>query len=41
MYKNIRKIAAGQGDDYATGYLLDYTNFKKYYKMIAVDFSKQ
>ena len=25
MYENIRKIAAGQGDDYATGYLLDYT----------------
>ena len=31
----------GQGDDYTTGCLLDYTYFKKYYKMIAVDFSKQ
>ena len=40
-YKNIRKIATGQGDDYTTGCLLDYTYFKKYYKMIAVDLSKQ
>ena len=23
-YDNIRKIATGQGDDYTTGYLLDY-----------------
>ena len=40
-YENIRKIATGQGDDYATGCLLHYTYFKKCYKMIAVDFSKQ
>ena len=40
-YENIRKNTIGQGDDYATGYLLDYTYFKKYYKMIAVDLSKQ
>ena len=40
-YKNIRKIATGQGDDYTTGFLLDYTYFKNYYKMIAVDLSKQ
>ena len=39
-YKNIRKIATGQGDDYTTGFLLDYTYFKNYYKMIAVDLSK-
>ena len=26
-YKNIRKIATGQGDDYTTGYLLDYAYF--------------
>ena len=39
-YENIRKIATGQGDDYTTGCLLDYTYFKKY-KMIAVDLSKQ
>ena len=40
-YENFRKIAAGQGDDYTTGCLLDYIYFKKYYKMIAVDLSKQ
>ena len=40
-YKNIRKITIGQGDDYTAGFLLDYTYFKKYYKMIAIDLSKQ
>ena len=40
-YENIRKITVGQGYDYTTGCLLDYTYFKKYYKMIAVDLSKQ
>ena len=40
-YENIRKIAAGQGDDYTTGCLLDYSHFSDTYKMIAVDLSKQ
>ena len=40
-YENIRKIARGQGDDYTTGCLLDYTYFRKYHKMIAIDLSKQ
>ena len=40
-YKNIRKIVTGQGDDYTTGWLLDYIYFRKYYKMIAADLSKQ
>ena len=40
-YKNIIKIAIGQRDDYTTACLLDYTYFKKYYKMIAIDLSKQ
>ena len=40
-YKNIRKIATGQGDDYTTGCLFDYIYFKNYYKMIAVDLSKK
>ena len=40
-YENIRKIAIGQGDDYTTGCLLDYTYFKNYYKMISLDLSKQ
>ena len=26
-YDNIHKIITGQGDDYATGYLLDYNCF--------------
>ena len=41
IYENIRKIATGQGDDYTTGCLLDYICFRNYYKMIAVDSSKQ
>ena len=40
-HENIRKIATGQGDDYTAGCLLDYSCFKDYYKMIAIDFSKQ
>ena len=40
-YENIRKIATGQGDDYTTGCLLDYTYFKENYKLIAIDLSKQ
>ena len=40
-YENIRKISIGYGDDYTNGCLLDYTYFKKYYKMIAIDLSKQ
>ena len=40
IYENIRKNTTGQGDDYTTGCLLDYTKFKKCNKMIAVDLSK-
>ena len=40
-YENIRKIATGQGDDYTTVCLLDYSYFKDPYKMIAIDLSKQ
>ena len=40
-YENIRKIATGQGGDYTTGCLLDYSYFKENYKMIAIDLSKQ
>ena len=38
--ENIWKIATGQGDNYATGCLLDYNYFKNYYKTIAIDLSK-
>ena len=40
-YENIWKITIGHGDDYTTRCLLDYTYFKKYYKMIVIDLSKQ
>ena len=41
MILNIIKIATGQGDDYTTGCLLDYSYFKENYEMIPIDFSKQ
>ena len=37
----MRKITTGQGDDYTTGCLLDYPQFKENYKMIAIGLSKQ
>ena len=39
--RKIRKTATGQGEDYTTGCLSDYPYFKKYYKLIARDLSKQ
>ena len=36
-YDKIRKIATGQGDDYATRCLLNYAYFENYYKLIALD----
>ena len=41
MTHDIWKITTGQGDDYTTGCFLDYNYFKKYYKMIASDLTKQ
>ena len=41
IYDNIRKIATGQDDDYTIWCLLDYPYFKKYYKLITKDLSKQ
>ena len=40
-YDTIRKIMTGQRDDYTTSCLLDCVYFKNYYKMIAIDSSKQ
>ena len=37
-YDTIREIAT---DDYTTGCLLGYPYFKKYYKLIVIDLSKQ
>ena len=36
-----RKIAIGQADDYTTVCVLDYNYFNKYYKIIAIDLSKE
>ena len=41
IYQNIRKIATGKVDNYATGCLLDYPYFKYNYKIIAIDLSRQ
>ena len=38
-YDNIREIVTGQGADYTTGCLLDYSYFADTYNMIAVDLS--
>ena len=38
-YEKIMSI--GKNNDYTTGNLLDYEYFSKYYKLIAVDLSKQ
>ena len=40
-YDEIRKIATGKGDNYATGCLLENNYFKKNYQLITVDLSKQ
>ena len=37
----VRKVSAGQGDDYTTGCLLDYAYLKDNYKRNAVDLNKQ
>ena len=41
QYDEVRKVSIGYGDDYTTGCLLDYANFRDNYKLIAVDLSKQ
>ena len=40
-YRELKKVMIGKGEDYTTGSLLDYGYFKKHYKLIAVDLSKQ
>ena len=41
QYDEIRKISTGQGDDYTTGCLLDFSYFEKNYRLIAADLNKQ
>ena len=40
-YNKFTKRLTGQGDDYATGCLLDFAYFEKNYRVIAADLSKQ
>ena len=40
-YGELKKVITGKGEDYTTGSLLDYYYFKKHYKLVAVDLSKQ
>ena len=40
-YDNIKKNATDHGDDNTTGCFLDNNYYKNYYKMIAIDLSKQ
>ena len=41
QYDEVRKISTGQGGEYTTGCLLDFSYFEKNYRIIAVDLSKQ
>ena len=40
-YRELKKVMIGKGEDYTTGSLLDFNYFKKHYKLVAVDLSKQ
>ena len=40
-YRELKKVMIGKGENYTTGSLLDYNYFKKHYKLVAVDLSKQ
>ena len=41
QYDEVRKISTGQGGNYTTGCLLDYSYFRKNHRLIAADLSKQ
>ena len=41
LMTQLSKVSTGQGDDYTTGCLLDFAYFKKNYRLIAADLSKQ
>ena len=40
-YRELKKVMIGKGERYTTGSLLDYNYFKKHYKLVAFDLSKQ
>ena len=41
QYDEVGKVSTGEGDDYATGCLLDFAYFKNNYRLIAAHLSKQ
>ena len=41
QYDEVRETSTGHGDDYTTSCLLDFACFKKYYRLIAANLSKQ
>ena len=40
-YRELKKVMIAKGENYTTGSLLDFNYFKKHYKLVAVDLSKQ
>ena len=40
-YRELKKVMIGKAEDYTTGSLLDFNYFKKHYKLVAIDLSKQ
>ena len=40
QYDEVRKVSTGQGEDYTTGFLLDFAYFEKNYRLIAANLSK-
>ena len=41
LFYEVRKVSIGQGDDYTTGYLLNFAYCEKNYRLIGADLSKQ
>ena len=39
QYDELRKVSKEQGDDYTTGFLLEFAYFKKNYRLIDADLS--
>ena len=40
-YEEIRKLTTGQGEDYTTGFLLDYDYIKNHHRLMTVDLSRK
>ena len=41
QYDEVRKVSTWKGEDYTTGYLLDFDYFKNNHRLTATDLSKQ